>query len=188
MKEKSEFIVVRDRESLLALGMPMKATYAPDLTFLYSLKDEYDISDEKTIALNLRNWHPWNVQYNSLIYKSFKRIDSYIPLRDRRIFSRWSPKETTRWLKEYSKKKGFNIQPIPLYFFNRALNDYIFLSKYFDTVNVTNLEESIYEIAKARFLIGMRLHSLIAATQLGKPFVALGYQPKVRKYCEDIFF
>ncbi|HEY0798176.1 MAG TPA: polysaccharide pyruvyl transferase family protein, partial [Candidatus Baltobacteraceae bacterium] len=41
-------------------------------------------------------------------------------------------------------------------------------------------------IARARLLIGVRLHALILAVRFGVPFLAVPYDPKVAGLCEDI--
>ena len=41
-------------------------------------------------------------------------------------------------------------------------------------------------IARARLVIGMRLHALILAVRFGVPFMAIPYDPKVFGLCEDI--
>ena len=41
-------------------------------------------------------------------------------------------------------------------------------------------EETIQEIASARFLVGMRLHSMIYAIKTGTPMVMIDYSSKVR--------
>jgi polysaccharide pyruvyl transferase WcaK-like protein len=41
-------------------------------------------------------------------------------------------------------------------------------------------------LAESRYLVGMRLHSLIFACQMGIPFVSLSYQPKNAAFCADV--
>ncbi len=41
-------------------------------------------------------------------------------------------------------------------------------------------------LARARLVVGMRLHALILAVRLGVPFIAIPYDPKVHGLCEDI--
>ena len=51
------------------------------------------------------------------------------------------------------------------------------------------METSHFDIKilkQSDYLIGMRLHSIIFATQLGKPFIALNYASKVYNYLEDL--
>ena len=49
-----------------------------------------------------------------------------------------------------------------------------------------SLEKAASIFRGARFVIGMRLHSLILAARYGVPFVAIAYDPKVTALCEDL--
>lgn len=45
-------------------------------------------------------------------------------------------------------------------------------------------QEYINLVARVRFLVGIRLHSLIMASIVGTPFVAINYSPKVKSFAE----
>ena len=49
-----------------------------------------------------------------------------------------------------------------------------------------NVTFNIEDLKQSDYLIGMRLHSLIFATQLGIPFVAVSYASKINNYLDDI--
>jgi polysaccharide pyruvyl transferase WcaK-like protein len=46
--------------------------------------------------------------------------------------------------------------------------------------------ELVHLIAQGDLVIGMRLHSLIAAATMGVPSIAINYHPKVRSFMESI--
>lgn len=48
-----------------------------------------------------------------------------------------------------------------------------------------NEEQYLSIVKEAEFLVGMRLHSLILATNVCKPFVALRYSPKVDEFTKQ---
>ena len=51
---------------------------------------------------------------------------------------------------------------------------------------VSELEEVVQELSSSQLLLGMRLHSIILAERLQKPFIAIPYQEKVRAYVTDL--
>ncbi|HMD02556.1 MAG TPA: polysaccharide pyruvyl transferase CsaB, partial [Candidatus Baltobacteraceae bacterium] len=52
-------------------------------------------------------------------------------------------------------------------------------------VPLDGLDAVAAAIARARLVIGVRLHALILAMRFGVPFLAVPYDPKVRGLCED---
>lgn len=62
--------------------------------------------------------------------------------------------------------------------------------KHQDRVSLTkdelSEEEYLSIVKQAEFLVGMRLHSLILAANVSKPFVALSYSPKVDEFTEQM--
>ena len=49
----------------------------------------------------------------------------------------------------------------------------------------TELEPILYELSTSNLLIGMRLHSLILASRLNVPMIALAYQEKITAFMKD---
>jgi polysaccharide pyruvyl transferase CsaB len=55
-------------------------------------------------------------------------------------------------------------------------------------VALESLDAVAAAIARAKFVFGMRLHSLILAARFGVPFLALAYDPKVQALCDDLAY
>ena len=53
-------------------------------------------------------------------------------------------------------------------------------------VALDGLDAIAAAIARARIVIGVRLHALILAARFGVPFLALPYDPKVEALCADL--
>lgn len=92
---------------------------------------------------------------------------------------KWTPDKAVEIINRNFKY----ILPIPFYSEKNAINDYIILSRYFQDVSPF-FDITLYN--KIRYLVGMRYHSIIFATQCGIPFISLSYQPKTEKFCSDI--
>ena len=50
------------------------------------------------------------------------------------------------------------------------------------------IEEIFSSILKCQIILGTRLHSLILSYITITPFLAFGYQPKVRSFCEEYWY
>jgi len=186
IKQKAEFILVRDRQSKKYLEDHYKVIVGPDLTFL----SPWDVCSEvkaDVCGLNLRDWYYWQSELHGRWHHFMERIDS---VWSRRFypFAKWNPDETVRRVKESFER----VLPIPFYFEKKengglpgrnTLNDINVLSKYFSEV------PSVFDPTQyqhIRYLMGMRYHSIVFAVQCGIPFLSLSYQPKNDTFCSDM--
>ena len=184
IKEKSEFIIVRDERSQSFLNYDKKVICAPDLTFLYPA-EIIEVSQNEICSLNLIKINFWKADkevksiFNDFMKivnkfnKIFPLIENIYPL------PKWQASKTVK-----SIKKNFSeIIPAPLYFENHNQNDYYALSEFFD--NCPNrFSFDLYKNTK--YSIAMRLHSIIFSCQMGIPFISLSYSPKNSEFCKSI--
>jgi polysaccharide pyruvyl transferase WcaK-like protein len=180
--EKSEFILVRDKESKELLGNHSKVMVGPDLTFLFS----YDLAnptEEKVVGLNLRDWNWLGGEGGTLRFallnrlgKSFKWLKKIWPSK------KWNEERFVSMLHSFKAR----VFPMPLYFEQKSsflVSDVAVLRRYFDLVPDT-FDISFFE--KIRCLVAMRYHALLFSVQCGIPFVCLSYQPKCARFCQSI--
>lgn len=176
--KRSDFIYVRDSKSKSLLNNHYKVIVGPDICFLYPYTPLKILG--KNIAINLRNWPWWDQELFSDEDEFFKKIDKKIPyLKYVYPFKKWDPYSLVYEL----IKKHKNISPIPFYFGSYDVSDEIYLKTFFSSVPNRS---SIHLFNDNGLLIGMRLHSIIFATQLGMPFISLSYEPKNENYCSEV--
>jgi len=179
IKEKGEFILVRDKASRERLNYHYKVIVGPDLTFLspFNLVSE---TKSDSCGINLREWHYWQGDPFGYYYFLMKTINNTLPI-VQRIYplSKWEPDKVI----EIIKKNFKIIVPIPLYFEKNTTNDVCILLKYFSNVSQ---KFDIDAFSNIRYLVGMRFHSIIFAIQCGIPFISLSYQPKNISLCSDM--
>lgn len=179
IKQRAEFILVRDTQSKRYLNNHRKVIVGPDLTFLYPFNIVSKVKEE-ICGLSLRDWYYWK----ATIYGGYYEVISRLNRRFRFIkkiypFAKWNPNKAVKIV----KKKFEVVVPIPFYFDSNVINDFDILSRNFkNTPNhfYNNFDYSI------KYLVGMRFHSIVFATQCGIPFVSLSYQPKNESFCSDI--
>lgn len=180
MNDKSDFILVRDLNSKKYLNNNQKVIVGPDLTFLYPFDVVNEIKRD-ICGFNLRDWYYWKGTLHGHYYNIMKKLDKTYPSLQKiyPAFQKWDPYKVTMIVKRNFK----DISPLPFYFESTFTNDFDILSKYFKNVpTFFNIE--FYN--KIRYLIGMRYHSIVFATQCGIPFISLSYQPKNFNYCSDM--
>lgn len=179
LKKKADFIYVRDEKSAKILKYHHKVIVGPDIAFLYPYSP-IPVINRESVALNLRNWFWWDLELNSWLHIRMERWEKKYPLIKLLYpFRRWSPDKFVLKIKIMFK----TIYPLPFYFGEYDKTDYVVLRKYFSRVP-KKYDISLYK--KSRYLVGMRLHSLIFATQIGMPFISLTYEPKNINYCISI--
>lgn len=179
IKQKAEIIYVRDLNSCVLLGANQKVIVGPDLTFLYPY-DPKKLSHKEICGLNLREWHYANLEHLGKLSTGIKHLDKRFPkLKKFYPFSKWEPERLVRTL----GRLFVSVLPIPLYTEPNRNNDIKILKNYFNDVPTTFSTDTYNQ---ARYFIGMRLHSLIFACQMGIPFLSLSYQPKNKEFCKSI--
>ncbi|MGQ9652148.1 MAG: polysaccharide pyruvyl transferase family protein [Phycisphaerae bacterium] len=178
VKEHAEFILVRDRRSKELLGQD-GVLVAPDLTFLYPFSVSTPVAVDRC-GVNLRPWHFWPSEYRSKHYYQMLAWTKRIPFLEQCYpFPKWNPRRALAII----QRDFADLVPIPLYFERDQENDQTVLQTYFEQVDHVFAPTSL---AACRFLVGMRLHALIFACQMGIPFVSLSYQPKNVEFCKAL--
>lgn len=184
IKEKSEFIIVRDQRSQSFLNYDKKVVYAPDLTFLYPA-EIVEIPQNEICSLNLLKTPFWKADreaptlFNDFmkIVNKFNKIFPFVE--DIYPLPKWQAYKTI----EIIKKNFSEITPVPLYFENNNQNDYYTMSEFFNNCP-SGFSFDLYKNTK--YSIAMRLHSIIFACQMGIPFISLSYSPKNDEFCKSI--
>lgn len=180
LSKRSKFILVRDSFSRKAFEKYNKSDLfqAPDLTFLYPYKSDSGINKEHSVAVSLRPWSPNVFKQYTKNHHRFTVVSRKIPFLVT-MLGLWKPEKFMRTL---SMSVSETMKPFPLH--NSPNGDNILLGKFFNSENLSEFDIEI--LRQSDYLIGMRLHAIIFATQLGIPFIALNYASKVRNYVEDL--
>ena len=179
IKERSDFILVRDEQSRELLRCPRKTVVGPDLTFLYP----YEVAEEvgaDVCGLNLRPWVSWHGEFEGLHDRLMRRLNARMPeLVADSPFSRWDPDRAVEMV-----RRGFDaVVPLPLYFEPGGGNDHGVLSAHFAGVPCSFSDD---DLGRCRFVASMRFHGLVFACQKGIPFLSFSYQPKNERFCKAL--
>lgn len=177
----SKFVLVRDAYSYQVFkDFNTPALYqSADLTFLYPYTTEQRKAKNNSIALSLRGWRPNPFKQFTKNYHRFNHWTHKLPFLPK-LFNLWDEKGFIYRLKKCQTK---SIIPFPLHICDKGCDNHL-LANYFDIKEQQGFDISI--LSSSDFLIGMRLHSLIFATQLGVPFIGLNYANKVEQFAKTV--
>jgi len=180
--EKSNFVLVRDKESRELLGNHSKTIVGHDLTFLYSY-DLVDPIEQRIVGLNLRDWRWFRAElggkYWALLNILDKNVKSFKKIWP---FRKWDESKFVNLLHSFKAE----IFPMPFYLEEKGLgfvSDVDVLRRYFDWVPTTF---DISWFKKIRYLVAMRFHVILFSVQCGIPFICISYQPKCTRFCQSI--
>jgi polysaccharide pyruvyl transferase WcaK-like protein len=163
-----DYIVLRDEMSekfLEDLGIKVPYITAGDAAFLANdIGSKQRVSEndnEKIVGISLRRWCADDLVINEM-------------------------KKTIDFLLE----KGYRVKLIPMKF----PDDFEFIKKLdiLDKEEVSIVDNYLEfdslcgEIEECRFLIGMRLHSLILSALVNKPMVGISYDPKIDGFLNSV--
>lgn len=178
--KKCEFILVRDKRSALFFNTNKRVFVGPDLTFLYPLQPlNKNYNDE--CSVNLRPWHYWKGEQYSYFYYKFKLLNHKFPFINKIYpFGKWNPGKLISLLENHFNE----LSPAPFHSIRGSgIDDSKLLKQFFDDVPV-NFD--FHKFMNSDYYVGMRLHGLIFATQLGIPFISLSYMPKSKEFCSMV--
>lgn len=181
LSKYSRFILVRDAFSRDAFATHNEKDLflSPDLTFLYPYKRDEQQKSNNSVAISLRPWKPNPFKQYTKNYHRFNKLIYKFPFLSK-LLNLWDPKKFMDQLKQKVTKK---LVAFPLHI-NQKNGDNILLNQ---LIKDTPIDHFDIEVLKTSdYLIGMRLHAIIFATQLGIPFIALNYASKVRNYIEGL--
>jgi len=178
MKQRSEFILVRDQQSKHYLNNHYKVVVGHDLSFLYPFAVVATVKEE-LCGINMREWHYWQGTLHGSIDKIMRVMDRRYPW-VRRIypFAAWNSELVAQIVKNNFEL----IIPFVLNTDSNNQNDWCVLSRFFNNVH-QEFESAM--LSKMRYLIGMRYHAIVFAVQAGIPFISLSYQPKNLVFCQE---
>lgn len=190
-----DYSIVRDEKSknnLINFGAdPAKVYQAHDpvLNFPFDKNELEDIySDKEPYAvLSLRRWFFTNPFLPVFITRNLNRLSIF-----RRRYTEYMTQLAQDLDKFLESTPDIKLVAVSLYDGeDDVVNaDLLTMMKHSDRVVVAPRKMDEYRylsiVKDARFIIGMRLHSLILGSTLAKPFVALRYSAKVDEFAEQM--
>lgn len=179
---KAKMISVRDIESknlLEKLNVKKEINVMPDLVFGLDFEDgKFDENLNKIIEQNnlkgyfLISLRPW-IKNSQKLYKNIEQVIARIVEKEK-LLPIFIPFQTVH---QNDEELMHNI-------LEQSHAKYPFLIKKFDQ-NIFNI---IQLIKQSKFVIGMRLHSIIFSIIAMTPFVAISYSSKVKNLLKDLKF
>lgn len=180
LSKHSKFILVRDAFSRDAFASNNEngLFLAPDLTFLYPYASERPEHPAGTVALSLRPWRPNLFKQYTKNYHRYNRWTHKFPVINK-FLGLWDPQ---KFMDRLKREVPETLVAFPLHI-QKKNGDNVLL----DQFHLGSTDRFDIDILKTSdYLIGMRLHAIIFATQLGVPFIALNYASKVRNFIEGL--
>lgn len=175
--EKVDAISVREPESaakVLEFGVSREVVVAADAAFS-AIPQPRHSKTRKGVALFLRHWYErGNYTENSEVFDSM--IGEIAAYCDAFVERYHEPIWMVPFKATGSDADNDTYIHQELYGRMQQRKDVKVLDR------VPDMETLMSIFASARFVIGMRLHSLIIATALGTPWVSVNYDPKVRAF------
>ncbi|MEZ4801891.1 MAG: polysaccharide pyruvyl transferase family protein [Gelidibacter sp.] len=177
----SRFILVRDVFSRHAFAnyKDTDLYLGPDLTFLYPYQNDDLSNQSNSVAVSLRPWKPNPFKQYTKNYHRYNKLSHKFPFINS-FFGMWN---VEKFIEELKKSIPQKLIPFPLHI-NHKNGDNVLLRHFFDSSATEQFDIEV--LKKSDYLVGMRLHAIIFATQLGVPFIAINYASKVRNYVESL--
>jgi len=186
------FAVVRDEYSkreLLNAGMDTQKIFQahdPVLNFSEVLTAGKDSSRDDVIALSLRRWFFTNPFLPVFITRKLNRLKLF-----RRRYDEMIAKVATSLDDYLDKNQQATVQGLSLYdgeddVVIRDVKELMSSSDRVFLQTELNEDEYLEQVKTSKFLVGMRLHALILAATVNKPFVAVRYSAKVDEFTKQL--
>ncbi|MBA4337204.1 hypothetical protein C0416_05560 [bacterium] len=169
---KAEFISVRDSDSKMVLegcGVKKEIHVLCDLAMMVNLPNKKIVQNDpnKYFVLTFRDWDEKLGEMNKKIVQAVSEIVEKYKLRPVFIPFQLVKENDTEVLNKKIVQNG-SLEKIVI----QSYQDNIF--------------EILEQIRGAKFVVGVRLHSLIFSSIVGTPFVGISYSKKVENFMDEV--